>query len=557
MNESLRAIGEEYWEYQLETSPLTALMLGDHRYGDRFDEQSREAEDRNIAALRDFAARAEAIDPADLETEERITREVLMFEASTNAAGAETRQAELAVNHVVGFQAMMPVIAPQLPIETSEHAEQLIVMYGEVARGLDEMSERIREGIESGRTPPRYAVGETIKQLDAFAAIPIDQDPLLATRVPAEFDEGATGAWKERLAGVIETAIRPALGRYRDLLEQHVMPVARPEERSGVGWLADGEELYARAIHQHTSLAMDATEIHEIGMQAIERLADEYRILGSKVLGTQDLGDIFSRLRDDPDLHFQTGPEIVAASEAAMAKAKAAMGDWFGRLPVADCGVAEVQSGPVAFYFPPALDGSRPGNFFINTSDPTKTGRFEIEALAYHEGIPGHHLQLAISQELEDLPEFRKHAGITAFAEGWGLYTERLADEMDLYTSDLDRIGMLSLDSMRAGRLVVDTGIHAMGWSRQQAIEFLARNAPMSLGNIEDEIDRYIGMPGQALAYMIGRLEIQRIRSDAEERMGDNFDIQGFHDAVLTHGMLPLEVLAGVVEEWTAGVRPA
>jgi uncharacterized protein (DUF885 family) len=199
------------------------------------------------------------------------------------------------------------------------------------------------------------------------------------------------------------------------------------------------------------------------------------------------------------------------------------------------------------------MDGSRPGSFFINTSDPTKTGRFEIEALAYHEGIPGHHLQLAIGQELDDLPEFRKHAGITAYAEGWGLYTERLADEMGLYSSDLDRIGMLSLDSMRAGRLVVDTGIHAMGWSRQQAIEFLARNSPMSLGNIEDEIDRYIGLPGQALAYMIGRLEIQRIRNDAEDRMGDAFDIKGFHDAVLTHGMLPLETLAGVVEEWAAG----
>lgn len=558
VNEPLRVLGEEYWEYQLRTSPLGALLLGDHRFADQFDEFSREAEDRTIGELREFATRAEAIDPADLDTEERISRDVLIFEATTNAAAAETRQAEFAVNHVIGFQAMLPVFPAQLPIETSEHADQLVSMYGEIGRGIDEMADRIRQGIDSGRTPPRHAVSETINQLDSFVAVPLENDPLLAARVPGDYDDAAATAWKERLAHVVENTIRPALSRYRDLLETEVMPVARPEERSGVGWLPDGEEMYARAIHQHTSLPMDAIEIHEIGLQAIERLADEYRVLGSKVLGTQDLGDIFSRLRDDPDLHFRSGPDVVAASEVAMAKAKAEMGDWFGRLPQADCVVAEAPAGPVAFYLPPAIDGSRPGTFFVNTAEPTKFGLFEIEALAYHEGIPGHHLQLAISQELEDLPEFRKHASITAFAEGWGLYTERLADEMGLYTSDIERMGMLSLDSMRAGRLVIDTGVHTMGWSRQQAIEFFARNSPMSLGNIEDEIDRYIGIPGQALAYMIGRLEIQRIRSESEERMGDDFDIKGFHDAVLTHGLLPLETLAEVVEDWAAaGVRPA
>ena len=552
MNESLKLLGDEYWEYQLETSPITALMMGDHRYGDRFDEFSREAEDKDIAALRDFVARAEAIDPADLTEEERITRQVLMFEASTNAGAAETRQAELAVNHVVGFQAMLPVLASQLPIETAEHADQLLSMYGGMARGVDEMTERLREGVTAGRTPPRHEVGATITQLDGFLAAAGADNPLLAVRVPAEFDEAAAAAWKEKLGGVVDSAIRPALQRFRDTLENEIMAVARPEERSGVSWLPDGEELYARSIHRHTSLPMDAVEIHEIGLQAIERLADEYRDLGSKVLGTADLGDIFSRLRDDPDLRFSKGADLVAASEKAMTKAKKELGNWFGRLPQSDCLVAETPSGPAAFYLPPAIDGSRPGTFFVNTADPGGWGRYEIEAMAYHEGIPGHHLQLAIAQELEDMPEFRKHAGVTAFAEGWGLYTERLADEMGLYTSDLERMGMLSMDSMRAGRLVVDTGIHAMGWSRQQAIEYLVRNSPMSEANITDEVDRYIGMPGQALAYMIGRLEILRIRGEAEERLGDAFDIKGFHDAVLTHGMLPLEVLADVVDDWVS-----
>ena len=435
---------------------------------------------------------------------------------------------------------------------TWEHAEQLKSMYGGIGRALDEMIERLREGLASGRTPPRHEVGATISQLDGFLAATGTDNPLLAVREPADFDDATAAAWKEELGEVVDSAIRPAVQRMRDALETEVMQAARPPERSGVSWLPDGEELYARAIHRHTSLPMDATEIHEIGLQAIERLADEYRDLGSKVLGTSDLSDIFSRLREDPDLRFSSGPELVEASETAMAKAKREMGDWFGRLPQADCLVAETPSGPAAFYIPPAIDGSRPGTFFVNTADPGGWGRYEIEAMAYHEGIPGHHLQLAIAQELEDMPEFRKHARVTAFGEGWGLYTERLADEMGLYSGDLERIGMLSMDSMRAGRLVVDTGIHAMGWSRQQAIEYLVRNAPMSEANITDEVDRYIGMPGQALAYMIGRLEILRMRGDAEERMGDNFDIKGFHDAVLTHGMLPLEVLADVVEKWSS-----
>ena len=552
MNDELKALADEYWAWQMEMSPVSALMLGDHTNADQFDEFSREAEDRHIVALRSFAARAEAIDPAALDTEDRISRDVLIFEASTNAATLETRQAEFAVNHVIGFHATLPAIAPQFPIESPDHADQLVDMYRELGRALEEMNERVREGIASGRTPPRYAVGAMVRQLDGFMAVPPAEDPLLAVRVPEAFDSATEAAWKGRLETVLVDAIRPAYASYRRLLEQDVMPVARAEERSGVCWLPDGEELYARAIHQHTSLPMDASEVHEIGLQAMERLSDEYRILGAEVLGTQDLTDIFSRLRDDPDLHFSSGADIVTASEEAMAKARAEMADWFGRLPQAPCVLAEIPTGPKSFYMLPAPDGSRPGTYFVNTAEPSQWGRFEIEATSYHEAIPGHHFQLAIAQELEDLPEFRKYASITAFAEGWGLYTERLADEMGLYGSGLDRMGMLALDSMRAGRLVVDTGIHAMGWSRQQAIEYMARNTPMSQITIEDEIDRYIGMPGQALAYMIGRLEIQRIRSEAEEGMGDAFDIKGFHDAVLTHGLLPLETLATVVEDWSS-----
>lgn len=552
MNEELRTLGEEYWEYTLETNPTQAMMLGDHRFDDKVEDASREAEDEQIARLRDFAARAETIDPDGLTKDERVTREVLMFEASTGADELESRAAEFAVSHTMGIHAMIPVVIPQLPIEEPEHAEALVEKYRGFARLFDQMGERLREGVARGRTPAAYTTQKTVAQLDGMLDAPLQEDPFLAVRTPEAYDAETAEAWKRRLAGVIRDDLRPAIKRYRDVIADEVLPVARPQEQSGVSWVPGGAELYLEAIHRHTTTHLTADEIHEIGLQQVARLADEYRELGREALGTNDLPEIYRRLREDPDLHFTAGPEVRAAAERALAKAKAAMGDWFGRLPKADCIVGETPSGPTAFYFPPATDGSRPGMFFVNTSDPTHWGRYEIEAIAYHEGIPGHHLQLAIAQELEDVPEFRKHAGVTAYAEGWGLYTERLADEMGLYSGPLERMGMLSADSLRAGRLVVDTGMHAKGWSRQQAIDFYAENSPLSMGTIENEVDRYIAMPGQALAYMIGRLEIQRMRREAEQTMGDRFDIKGFHDTVLDSGMVPLETLDRLVKEWAA-----
>jgi len=310
--------------------------------------------------------------------------------------------------------------------------------------------------------------------------------------------------------------------------------------------------VYSRLIDRYTTLSMQPHEIHHIGLEQIDKLAQEFGEIASPVLGMTSLEDIFAALREDPALHHTTGAGIIAASEAAFAKAKAEMGNWFGRLPKSDCFVQETKDGPVAFYFPPAEDGSREGMFFMNTADPTSWGTFEIESTAFHEGIPGHHLQTAIAQELGDsIPAFQRHAFISAYGEGWGLYTERLADEMGLYGSELDRIGMLMADSTRACRLVVDTGMHALGWSRQNGIDYMAENSPMSMHSIVEEIDRYLSFPGQAVSYMIGRIEIQRIRAEAEARMGDRFDIKGFHDALLGSGLVTLPTLDRIIKEWS------
>jgi len=527
-------------------------MLGIHDYDEEMDDASRAAEDDRIAELRGFAARAAAFDPETLSADDKITRDVMIFEAGTGADVLEMRGAELEVNHAVGFQAMLPVLFPQLPIEQPEHARAMLIKYPKLADYFRQMTDRLRAGVAGGRTPMASTAEKVVGQLDALLATAPEDGVFLTLGGPQAYSEQEVAAWKGELAGIVATTIYPALQEYRDYIADHVLPASRSEDKPGICHLPGGDEWYRRAIKQHTTVDLTADEIHEIGLAQIRKLDDEYRELGAEVLGTSDLQEIYARLRDDPELHFNTGEEVRAASEVALAKAKDAMGDWFGRLPQADCFVQETPSGPTAFYFPPATDGSRPGTFFVNTSDPKSWGRYEIESLAYHEGIPGHHLQLAISGELTDIPDFRKHAGVTAYAEGWGLYTERLADEMGLYSGPLERIGMLSADSMRAGRLVVDTGIHAKGWTRQQAIDFMANNSPLHLGTIEPEIDRYIGMPGQALAYMIGRLEIVRMRKEAEETMGERFDIKGFHDTVLCSGLVPLPTLDRMVNEWAA-----
>lgn len=552
MNAELRVLADEYWKAELAASPLSALMLGIHDHDEEMDDASREAEDDRIAELRGFTARAAAFDPETLSADDRITRDVMIYEAGTRADLLEMREAELEVNHAVGFQAMLPVVFPQFPIDEPEHAEAMLVKYPKFGTWIRQMTDRLKAGVANGRTPVAGTVEKVVEQLDGLLETAPGESVFLTVRNPKSFSDDDNTAWRAQLATIVESDIYPALQAHRDYIADHVLRSSRDENRPGICHLAGGDEWYRRAIKRHTTVDMTSDEIHEIGLAQIRKLDEEYRELGAEALGTSDLKEIYSRLRDDPELHFETGEDIRAASEVALAKAKAAMSGWFGRLPQADCFVQETPSGPTAFYFPPATDGSRPGKFFVNTSDPESWGRYEIEALAYHEGIPGHHLQLAISGELTDVPDFRKHAGVTAYAEGWGLYTERLADEMGLYSGPLERIGMLSADSMRAGRLVVDTGIHAKGWTRQQAIDFIADNSPLHLGTIEPEIDRYIGMPGQALAYMIGRLEIVRMRGEAEEKMGDRFDIKGFHDTVLCSGLVPLPTLDRMVRDWAA-----
>ena len=559
VNDDLKRIGNEYWAFTLRSEPTSASLRGFHEYDAELEDLSRQTEDDHIDTLERLAIAAQAIDARGLTPDEQVSREVLIFEASTKAEDLRSRMAEFAVDPFNGIQVVFQQLAGQIPITEPDHAEAAVEKWSKMGRMIDQAIGRLRQGVTKDRTPPRIGAEKTIAQIDAYLQFPIENDAFVNLAAPPEWNDDQVAAWRNRLAEQVTTVVRPAFRRYRAAIADEVMPEARPPERSGVVWLPDGDQVYARAIHRHTSLDLAALDIHNAGLGDISELEVEYAELGLSVLGTDDVASIYEQLRNDDNLRFADAGSIVAAAQAALDRAEAAIPKWFGTLPQAPCVMAEMppigaDDAPLAFYLPAAEDGSRPGMYFVNTTSPSTRTRFESEALAFHESIPGHHLQLTIAQELEGVPDFRRNAFITVFHEGWGLYSERLADEMGLYSGDLERFGILSFDSWRASRLVVDTGIHALGWSRQEAIDYMIANSPQATNNIVNEVERYIAWPGQALAYKTGQREMFRARNRAIDTMGDRFDIRAFHDTLLGSGSVPMTTMHRLIDDWAGTV---
>ena len=553
---TLRDIADRYWEARLEASPLFATFLGDHRYDDRVDDLSEEGEDRQRQSWLGFLGEAEAIDPAGLDETDRVTRQLLIEEIGDAVSGIDARLLELASDQMQGIHAELLTMAGQLRAAKPEHAAMAVRRVQAMGTMLDQAADRYRAGLAAGRTPARTCIDRSINQIDGYLGSPLDEDPFAHLAGPEEWDGEA--AWRTELTDAVTTELRPAFARYRAVLADELAPVARSDEQPGLCWLPGGDDLYRQLIRLHTGLDLTPEELHEIGLQEVtEELPAQYRVLGRRAFGTDDLAEIFDHLLNDQDLRYGSGQEIIDDARRCLDEAAAAMGDWFGIVPQAPCVLTPIPDylaadAPAAYYTPPAPDGSRPGEYHVNLHQPTERGRAETASIAFHEAIPGHHLQLAIASEQTDLPAFRRLSwGHTAFVEGWALYTERLAEEMNLYRTDVDRLGMLASDSWRACRLVVDTGLHELGWSRQRAIDFMVANAPVSRDEIVTEVDRYIGMPGQALAYKVGQREILRLRAEAEARLGAAFSLPGFHDVVLSAATVSLAVLAERVEAWT------
>jgi uncharacterized protein (DUF885 family) len=558
----LRTLCEEYWEGHLRAHPEDATMNGDRRFDDRLTDLSPEGRAAEGARIEDIQRRVREIPAESLTPEDALTRRCLLDVVQNRLAHASCLLETWVVDPIWGPQTNLQNLASTQTVTTPGEGRAMVERWRAMGTYLDQHVGNLRSGMEAGRVAMDVAISKVLRSLDLLLETPLEEWALLGPvreEHPGWTDEERT-AFRDDLTAAVRDVARPAFRRYRDFLRDELLPRARPPEKPGLVHLPGGLDAYRKLIEYHTSLDTSPEELHRIGKEEVARIRKEMSVLGGKLFGMEEVPAILQRVRTDPEMHFSTRDEVEAKAKEATARASAAIPEWFGILPRTPCTAErfaphEETNSLIAYYRPPAQDGSRPGTYMVNTSAPETRPRYEAEVLAFHEGIPGHHLQIALAQEIPGVPEFRRHMDETAFVEGWALYSERLADEMGLYSSDLDRLGILSFDAWRACRLVVDTGMHAMGWTRQQAIDYMRENSAIAESNVVVEIDRYITWPGQALAYKVGQLEILKLRADMEARLGEAFDIQWFHDRVLENGAVSLAILRERMEEAAEDLR--
>jgi uncharacterized protein (DUF885 family) len=606
---SLAALCGDAWELRMREDPVGATFLGDPRYSGKLPDNTKTGEERHAETIRGFLRRADGIRPDALTEADRITFRLLVEDWKTDLEEHDQGidVASWSLDARSGPQVDFLTLAPDQPVGTATERAQLVERWRRMPSWIDQCAENLRRGLAAGRVASRKAVEEVLDELDRVLATapersplveraaaggtwhePLNGDPdlaVLASRtgaraadlrtlndllplrirgsgsllfVPAQNDPltpQERGRFLAPVLALVRGEIEDAFHRYRDVIRSEILPRARDDDHCGVGALPGGDAYYRLCIRRETSLDLSPKELHEFGLTEVARLRGEIEELGGKALGVSEIAKIQEALRGSPAMHFASATEILKKAQETLGRAQAAVPNAFGIRPRAACEVVPVpeHEAPfttIAYYRQPSADGSRPGRYYVNTYQPETRTRYEAEVLAFHESVPGHHLQIAISQEIRGLPLLRRHGGSTAFVEGWGLYSERLCDEIGLYSGDTDRLGMLSFDAWRACRLVVDTGIHAMGWSRKQAIDYMTANTLLAVNNVENEVDRYIGTPGQALAYKVGQREILALRARAKEVLGDRFDLKTFHDRVLENGAVSLSVLREQIERW-------
>lgn len=557
---ALNRLFDDYWQWTLKQSPETATSVGDTRYNDRWSDYSAAVFNSNLQHEAELIAQLGAIDTTGLPEQEQLSATLLMKQFVDDQEGARFKPWEMPVNQFGGPQLTFLQIINMMPFATVKDYDDYIARLNAIPAVFMQVQESMDAGVQDSRTVPQMLMEKAQAQIQKIAAAKPEESPFAGplAKMPASIPAADQKRIRKEAMDAISQKVLPSYDRFGRYLKAQYIPKCRTT--LGASALPDGKAYYDFQIRTLTTTSRTADQIHQLGLDEVKR--DETEMLAiAKKYGFNDLKSFNDHLKNDPKQHPTSAEQLLDAYKRPLAAMQAKLPELFGRLPKAPLEVKPTpefraaNSAP-ADYEQGTPDGKRPGVFNANTYNFANRTFFTTEAIAYHEGIPGHHLQISISQELTGIPEFRKEGGYTAYVEGWGLYAEHLGKDAGFYQDPLSDYGRLQADIWRAIRLVVDTGVHSKGWTRQQMVDYFHEHSAVDEPSVQAEVDRYIAWPAQALAYKSGQLKILELRERAKQKLGAKFDIRNFHDEVLDSGALPLDILEKRVDTWIAAGGP-
>lgn len=551
---ALNDLFHEYWDANLAHSPEFASMIGDKRFNDKIGDVSVRSFNDWLATEQNYLMRLAGIDPAGFTDQEKISRDLLLRDLATDQEAAEFKEWEMPVNQMNGIYSDYPRLVAELSFDTVKDYDDWVARLHAIPKAFEQTTTNMSIGMDDHRVPPKFLLEKTLEEVKQLADQKPEDSPLAMPlkKFPASVSASDQERIKTEMLDAISKEVLPAYQRFAHFLEVSYIPAGR--EQPGLWALPDGDSYYQFLIRRTTTTDLTADQIHQIGIEEVKK--DEADMLAiAQKLGFKDLKTFQESIKPNPKLKPASGEALLDAYRSYLTPMQAKLPQLFGHLPKAGFEVAPVpdylaKSSAGAYYEPGAPDGSRPGRIRIDTYNASDRNLDQVESTAYHEGLPGHHMQISIAQELQGVPEFRKYEFYTAYTEGWGLYSERLGKDVGLYQDPYSDYGRLEGDIWRAIRLVVDTGVHSQHWTRQQMVDYFHDHSAIDETDVQAEVDRYIAWPSQALAYKIGQLKILELRDRAKKALGDKFDIRTFHDQILDSGALPLDVLSARIDAW-------
>src|SRR5215475_11248500 len=555
-SKALSSLFADIWEDRLQHSPEFASSIGDKRWNDQLTDYSVASYNDRLARGREYLLRLSAIDTTGLSDQEQLSKDLMARQLAEEQEAANFKPWEMPVDQFNGLQSSLPQMVSTLSFDTVKDYDDYIARLKRVPTAFQQITDNMMTGMDDHRVPPKYLLEKVLVQVNTIAQQK-PEDTAFARplkKFPASIPAADQERIKAELLGAIQKQVQPAYTRFGKFLQAQYIPAGRTEY--GVWSLPDGDKYYTFRVHQSTTTDLTPDQIHQIGLDEVKRDEAEMLVIAQK-LGFKDLASLRASIASNPKLHAESKDQLLDLYRHDIDQMKTKLPDLFGRLPKAPLAVDAVpafieKDQAPAYYEHGTPDGKRPGTVYVNTYDFAHRSLANVESIAYHEGLPGHHLQISISQELTGLPEFRKYMHYTAYTEGWGLYAERLGKDVGFYQDPYSDYGRLEADIFRAIRLVVDTGVHSKRWSRDQMVEFFKTHSGLDDATINAEVDRYIAWPGQALGYKMGQLKILELRAKAQKELGPKFDLKAFHDEVLDSGALPLDVLDERVTAWIA-----